>query len=66
MDWHSQYRERVVTAEEAVRRIESGNRVVVAHACGEPRTLLRAMVAQADRLTDVEIVHMVPMGDAGY
>ena len=66
MDWHSQYRDRSVTADEAVKHITSGDRVVVAHAVGEPMTLVRAMVANAEAYRDVEIVHLVPMGEAAY
>lgn len=66
MDWHSQYRARLVTANEAVKHIKSGDRVVIGHACGEPATLLRALVANADKYRDVEIVHMVPMADSSY
>lgn len=66
MDWRSQYRERLVTADEAVKHIKSGDRVVVGHACGEPATLIRAMVANADEYSDVEIVHLVPMADTSY
>ena len=66
VEWRSEYRDKVVTADEAVRHIRSGDRVVVGHACGEPTTLLRAMVANADEYRDVEIVHLVPMGEAAY
>lgn len=66
MDWRSQYRDRVVTAQDAIRRVQSGDRVVTSHACAEPQALIREMVAQADRLSDVEIVHMIPMATATY
>ena len=68
MSWKEQYADRICTAEEAVSHIKSGDRVVVAHACGEPVIITDAMVACADKYDykDVEIVHMVPMGHAGY
>ena len=65
-DWRRQYADRVVTAAEAVTHIESGDRVVVGHACGEPTLLMAAMVANAAQYRDVEIVHLVPMGDSAY
>lgn len=46
--------------------IKSGNRVVIGHACAEPSYLVDAMVANAESYHDVEIVHMVAMGKAGY
>ena len=66
MDWKTWYQEHCCSAEEAVRRIQSGDRVVVAHATGEPSYILDAMVANADQYENVEIVHMVAMGKAEY
>ncbi|MCB2296086.1 4-hydroxybutyrate CoA-transferase [Clostridium algoriphilum] len=60
------YESKVVTAEQAVRKIKSGNRVVTGHACGEPTDVLAAMVANCEAYENVEIVHMVPMGKAEY
>jgi 4-hydroxybutyrate CoA-transferase len=53
-------------AAEAMKVIRPGDRVVVAHACGEPQALTGAMVARAPELRDVEVVHMVAMGKALY
>ena len=66
MNWKTYYQEHLTTAEGAVKKIKSGDRVVVAHACGEPSHLLEAMVANADAYRDVEIVHMVAMGKGEY
>ncbi len=68
MDWKKTYADRICTADEAVSHIKSGDRVVVTHACGEPVILTDAMVANADRYgyKDVEVAHMVCMGNAGY
>ena len=46
--------------------IESGERVVVGHACGEPSYLLDVLVSKADQYENVELVHMIAMGKAGY
>jgi len=66
MSWKDIYKNRVTTAEKAVRAIQSGNRVVLGHCTGEPQVVVEAMVDQADRLENVEIVHMVAMGKARY
>ncbi len=66
MDWKDHYERSAVSAQTAVKTIKSGDRVVVAHACGEPRGLTAAMVERAAELRDVEIVHMVAMGRAQY
>ncbi|MGI6072204.1 MAG: acetyl-CoA hydrolase/transferase family protein [Lachnospiraceae bacterium] len=68
MNWKEKYASRLCTAQEAVSHIKSGDRVVVAHACGEPVILTDAMVACAEKYDykNVEVVHMVAMGKAGY
>ncbi|MDR2909426.1 MAG: 4-hydroxybutyrate CoA-transferase [Oscillospiraceae bacterium] len=66
MDWKALYKERLVTADHAVHRIQSGNRISVGHACGEPTYLVDALVQNRERLRDVEITHMVAMGKADY
>ena len=55
-----------VTAQEAVKQIKSGDRVVVSHAVAEPQTLLNAMIENASAYKNVEIVHMVAMGKSAY
>jgi len=66
MDWKTIYKERLTTAAEAVKRIKSGNRVVVGHAVGEPSHVIDVMVENKSAYKDVEIVHMVAMGKAAY
>lgn len=43
-NWKELYEQRTMTAEEAVQKIKSGNRVVLGHAVGEPCHLVDAMV----------------------
>ena len=50
MDWKTWYQEHLCPPQQAVRRIRSGDRVVVAHATGEPSLLLDAMVAPRKKL----------------
>jgi 4-hydroxybutyrate CoA-transferase len=66
LKWKDYYNSRIVSAREAVKCIKSGDRVVLGHACGEPRTLPNAMVERANELRDVEVVHMVAMGEGRY
>lgn len=66
MNWQQYYNERLLTAQEAVNKIKSGDRVVVGHACGEPSALLEAMVANKDAYENVETVHLVGMGKSEY
>lgn len=66
MNWNEYYNKRLVSASEAVKHIKSGDRVVLGHAVGEPRLLPAAMVARANELTNVEVVHMVAKGEGLY
>ncbi len=66
MDWKSDYASKVTTAAEALKVVKSGDRVVFAHACGEPLDLVDALVARAPELEHVEINHMVAMGKGEY
>lgn len=65
-NWQELYNKRLTTADEAVRCVESGNRIVVGHACGSPESLLQALVKNAGAYRDVEIIHMVSMGASEY
>jgi 4-hydroxybutyrate CoA-transferase len=66
MDWKSDYAGKVVSPTEAMKVVKSGDRVVFAHACGEPLELVDALVARASELEHVEINHMVAMGKGEY
>jgi 4-hydroxybutyrate CoA-transferase len=66
MHWLETYRKKVTTAEDAVRCIRSGDHVWIHAGCNNPEELIRAMVARADELTDVEVVHLLTFGCADY
>jgi acyl-CoA hydrolase len=57
---------RIVSAQQAVAQIQSGDRVFVHGAAATPRQLLGALVDRAPELTDVEIVHMHADGPAPH
>lgn len=66
MDWHDYYQSRITTAEQAVKAVKSGDRVVLGHACGEPQVIVDALINRAAELENVEIAHEVPMGKGLY
>lgn len=51
----------VATAQEAIGYIRAGQRVFIGTACGQPQALVDALLARADELQDVEIVHLVTL-----
>ncbi|WP_266366744.1 acetyl-CoA hydrolase/transferase family protein [Tellurirhabdus rosea] len=56
----------MVSAEQAVQVIQSGNRVFVHSVAQTPHRLIAAMVARAGELTDVEICHIHTEGPLPY
>jgi len=66
MDWNSLYKSRVVTAQEAVRAIQSGNRIFLTGNVSVPKQILAALVEHAPNLRDVEICQALTIGPADY
>jgi acetyl-CoA hydrolase len=66
MNWTDIYRSRVTSAADAVGHIESGQRVWIHPGCCTPKMLVDAMVARADELRDVEVVHILTLAAAPY
>jgi 4-hydroxybutyrate CoA-transferase len=66
MDLNKLYQSRVVTAEEAVKKIQSGQRVFLTGNCSTPQTVLAALVKHAPNLKDVEICQALSVGPADY
>jgi 4-hydroxybutyrate CoA-transferase len=66
MAWQDYYKERTVSAPDAVKKIENGSEVVLAHCVGEPPALTRAMIENKDQYSDVTIHHMVRLGPVDY
>jgi len=66
MDLNKLYQSRVVTAEEAVSKIQSGQRVFLTGNCSTPQTILAALVKHAPNLKNVEICQALSVGPADY
>lgn len=66
MDWKQVYKERLTTAEEAVKHIKNNSTLLLAHACGEPPTLCSAVFANKDQYENLEIRHMVRNGPLDF
>ena len=66
MDFKKLYQSRVVTAEEAVRKINSGDRVFLTGNCSVPQKVLSALVDYAPHLQNVEVVQALSVGPADY
>lgn len=64
--WNKIYESRIVTAEEAVRNIQSGQRLFLTGNCSVPQKVLAALVDYAPNLHDVEICQALTVGPADY
>jgi len=61
-----EYRAKCMTAAKALKAVRSGDRVWIQSGCGTPSSLVKALVARATEVIDVEIVHMMTLGSADY
>ena len=66
MTWNAEYQRKRVSAAQALEAVVSGARVWIQSGCGTPSVLVDALVARADALRVVEIVHMMTLGNAEY
>ncbi len=66
MSWRDEYRRKCMDGAEALKAVQSGERVWIQSGCGTPSTLVNALVARSAELHDVEIVHMMTLGSADY
>ncbi len=65
-DWREIYNSKIMSAEEAVTHIKSGDRVVVGHLVGAPLPIIQAMTDNYEAYKDVEICHMLTSGGQPY
>ncbi|HVJ08005.1 MAG TPA: acetyl-CoA hydrolase/transferase C-terminal domain-containing protein [Acidisarcina sp.] len=66
MSWRKEYERKRMDAAQALQTVHSGDRVWIQSGCGTPSILVDALVARASELRDVEIVHMMTLGNADY
>jgi len=66
MSWTKQYRDKVVTAGDAVKAVKSGDRIFLTGNCSVPKKILSALVHRAPELEDVEINQALTIGSADY
>jgi 4-hydroxybutyrate CoA-transferase len=66
MDYNKLYQSRIVTPEEAVSHIKSGDRIFLTGNCSVPQKVLGALVEAAPGLQNVEICQALTIGPADY
>lgn len=66
MGWKNEYRGKLKSADEALRSVCSKMRVYIQPGCAEPETLVEALLNRAPHVHDVEVVHLLTLGNADY
>jgi len=64
--WMEEYRGKVVRAADALMRVRSGDRVYIHPGAAEPEALVLELIRRGPQLRDVEIVHLMTLGNADY
>ena len=63
MTWVDEYKKKLVSAEEAVSDIKSGQRVYISGNAATPYVFVKSLADRKDELKDVELVHVLLLGD---
>jgi acetyl-CoA hydrolase len=64
--WMQTYEDRRCTVTDALRSVQSGDRVFLSGNCSTPKILLHALVERAKTLWNVEIIQVLTVGDNEY
>lgn len=65
-NWREIYQSKLTTANEAIKLIHDGDKVVTGFGCGEPFAIERALVENYENYHDVEIISMLTLGDSPW
>lgn len=62
-DWTQKYKDKVVEASKAIKKIKRGARIFLGTGCGVPYHLVQELATHAGQMADNEIVHLLTLGD---
>lgn len=60
------YKDKVISAKDGAKLINSNSRVVLGHAAATPTAVINEMIKSKERYENVEIVHMLSLGGCEY
>ena len=63
MPWVEDYKKKIVSAEEAVSVIKSNDRVYISGNAATPYVLMKALALRKDELKDIELAHVLLLGE---
>lgn len=64
--WCSTYKSKIVSAEDAVKVLKSGDSLYIHSNAAAPHPLTSAMVGRASELKNVQVFHLLTLGNAEY
>lgn len=56
--WADNYKRNILSVEEAIKKIHSGQRIFIGSSCGEPQQLVKGLADASLQFTDIEIIRM--------
>jgi len=62
-EWTEKYKDKIVTAAQAISKIRRGTRILLGTGCGVPYHLVQELGKNADKMADNEIVHLLTIGN---
>ncbi|MBS9775783.1 MAG: acetyl-CoA hydrolase/transferase family protein [Fusobacterium sp.] len=65
-NWKENYKQKLCSPSDAIKKIKNNDRVVTGHACAEPTILIDELVKNKKLFKNLEIVHLVAMGKSEY
>lgn len=63
MNWEKHYKDRTISADEAVTKIHSGNRIFLSGNASTPNILVKALAKRANQLENIELNHLLLFGE---
>ncbi len=63
MSWIEKYKEKIITGEEAVNYVKSNNIIFLSGNAATPRNLIDKLAARKDELENVQVNHLLMMGE---
>jgi acyl-CoA hydrolase/GNAT superfamily N-acetyltransferase len=64
--WQELYKNKLMTASQAIQKIRPGDRIFIGTGCGQPQMLVEALVSGSNEIVDAEIYHLLTQGTAPY
>ena len=64
--WRDKWKNKEISAEEAIKKIIPGNRVFIDSGCSEPQLLTSTLIKHSEKLIDTEILHFLTIGPEKY